>query len=220
MAYPYNFIKVTFGGKLRDTEEIWACGFHLAKRTENISVTEFETKGPTDITLIANEIKAFYNETNNLIPTYMRLEWVKLALIGTNGKYQTAPVEYEYSPASGGGSGQGFVPSTAAVITLVADKYKDPGKYNRFYIPICAPQATNQFVMTNAHIESLATTAAEMVRDINSGTTIGGSELNVTAVSQRVTSYLPIASVKVGNVIDVQRRRRNKLVETYKEQNV
>lgn len=218
MAYPYNFIKVTFGGELQDTEEIWACGFHLAKRTENISVEEFETKGPTDITLIANEIKSFYSTTANLTPTTMRLDWVKLALIGTNGRYQTAPVEYTYSPRSGGGSAQGFIPSTAAVITLMADKYKDPGKYNRFYIPICAPSATSQYKMTNAHIESLATTAAEMVRDINLGTTIGGSELNVTAVSQRVTSYLPIHSVKVGNVIDVQRRRRNKLVEVYNTQ--
>lgn len=220
MAYPYSFLKITFGGELEGTEEIWTCGLHMAKNNSNYDVDEFDDLKGGEVSTMASRIQSFYVNPDNRFPANMKLLWVKLALIGTNGKYLTDPAEHIYPSPVSGGSTDPFVPSTAAVITLVSDKFKDPGKYNRFYIPICAPEGANAYTLSTTNTSDIALSASIMINGFNNDTILGDLESNVVAVSQRVASYMPITSVRVGNIIDSQRRRRNKLVESYQDRDI
>lgn len=217
MAYPYSFIKLTFGGDLRDTDEVWACGFHIGRESANTTQNDLENIGSIQLQVIWDAIANFHSNGANDVPTNMRLQWVKMAAVGTNGKYLGAPVEHIYSTARSGSNTKGFIPSTAVVYTLVADKFKDPGKYNRFYLPTTPPTASNGHKLTSAETEDRATSLANIVNDINAALAVEFSGLRVRIVSQKTNIYRQVSSVRVGDIIDVQRRRRNALRESYNE---
>lgn len=220
MAYPYTFWKLTFGGDLLDTEEEWACGFHIARESSDLNQADLAGLGEASITSIANRISNFYKNSGSKTPFNMRLRWVKIAAIGTNGKYLGAPAEFIFDIPQNGSSSADFVPSTATVITLTANKFKDPGKYNRFYLPTVPGTDATHYKKTTEETDSLAENAADMVQYINAETLGIFSGVKVRAVSQRTDIYRAIETIRVGNIVDVQRRRRNALIEQYSEHGV
>lgn len=217
MAYPYSFIKLTFGGDLNNTDEVWACGFHIGKESANTTQNDLENIGSVQLQVIWDAIDNFHSSADNAVPRDMRLQWVKMAAIGTNGKYLGTPVEHIYPSAQTGSSTASFIPSTAVVYTLVADKFKDPGKYNRFYLPTTPPSATLQHKLTSAQTQARATSLANFINDINAALAVEFAGLRVRVVSQKTNIYRQVSSIRVGDIIDVQRRRRNALRESYNE---
>lgn len=217
MAFPYTFIKVTFGGILYGTEEVWTCGFHVAQQTSDVNISNLPNEGGVKATAIVDAIKAFYGSSDNRAPSYMRLNWVKFALIGKDGKYIGAPTEIIVDPYTAGGSSQAFIPSTAVVYTLVTSKFKDPGKYNRFYLPTVAPTGNNSFKESPSQGLARANSLKTLIQAVNAAFSADAGAVAVRAVSQRSTAYLAVESIRVGDIIDVQRRRRNRIYETYQE---
>lgn len=217
MAFPYNYIKLTFGGVLANTEEIWTCGFHIAKQDSDVNISNLPSEEGTKATEIVNALKEFHSSSDNRVPTNMRLNWVKFALIGKNGKYIGAPTEIILDPFQSGASSYGFIPSTAVVYTLVANKFKDPGKYNRFYLPTIPPKNIESFKETSTQGLDRANSLKTLIQAVNAAFAADAGAVAVRVISQRTTAYSAVDSIRVGDVIDVQRRRRNRLYETYQE---
>lgn len=220
MAYPYSFIKMTFGGDLTDTDEVWSCGFHIGKESSNTTQADLESLSLFTTSGINTVLQSFYTSAQARTPQKMRLQWIKFAAIGTNGRYLGAPVEYYYPSAVNGSTNAPFIPSTASAITLVADKFKDPGKYNRFYLPVIAPTSNGAFKETKTETENKALQVKGLIEGINIVLMAELLGLRIRVVSQKAGIYRDIDRVRVGDVIDTQRRRRNALREEYAEESV
>lgn len=220
MAYPYSFWKITFGGELAGSDEIWSCGFHVAAGTSDVDLALQPQAGSAEMTAIWTAIESFYTKAYSRAPRVMRLNWLKVATIGTDGRYMGPPTEHISEVPIAGNSDKAFIPSTAVVYTLAANKFKDPGKYSRFYLPTVPPNGVDAYTEDTGMSLNRAETATALIREINAVFVDLNTAYKVRAVSERVNSYMAITRVRVGNVIDTQRRRRNRLYEQYAEDEV
>lgn len=216
MAYKFNFVRVTAIGKLGNTEEIFSFGFHLSKLNANITEEEWNASAG-GISNVADAIREFWVEPFNGIPNQWYLTSVKAALIATTGKYETfaVPHEFIFETPVPGPDVNGSAPQLAAVVTLNSAKPRDPGRYNRFYVPTRTATDAN-YVINNQTQQSLADTAVTMllgIENVFNNNIPAITPAVVSASGSGHTNY--VSQVRVGNIIDTQRRRRNKLQETY-----
>lgn len=216
MAYKYNFIKITALGQLAGTDEIFSFGLHFGSSINDVTSNEY-TAFTSSIDEIAELVRQFWVEPFNGIPNQWQLTSVKMALIATNGKYETwaAPEEFIFDVPISGPDVNGSAPQLAAVVTLQSQKPRDPGKYNRFYVPTRS-SGEPRYAIGNQTQQSLADSTVTMIDGIADLLRADKINMNSTVVSASGTGFaLPTQRVKVGSVIDTQRRRRNKLPENY-----
>ena len=217
MAYEKPFIKVTFGGTLADGNDIWSCGFHVGNfgtGTPAETLSFFETNKAA----LATSISDFYNDERSRTPRGAEMEWVKFALIGTDGKYMDEPILVE--EFSQGGLGLPYVPQVSCVISMVTSKFRDPGKYSRFYLPTVAPSGITGYKMTSSETTGVLNSAKDFIQDFDSilNTAGPGQTLGISAISKSGSgAQYVISKVRVGEVLDTQRRRRNSIPENMQE---
>lgn len=216
MAYAHNFIKVTNTFSLIGTDEIGSFGFHMGKTNADLSLTQYNLIG-AEINDIAQACLDFWNTNANDIPSGWGLSSTKIALIGTNGKYQEFSSAYEFiheTPVPGP-TPVASAPQLSAVVTVNSIRPRDPGRYNRFYVPTTAA-SNGPYKIQPTATASLADTTVTMLNEISDVMTGTGTEVIPLVVSASgAGSASPVIAVRVGDVIDTQRRRRNKLPETY-----
>ena len=226
MAFPTNYVKMTWGGTLAAGQDIWSCGLYLDAGLGNINpIDEAQWAAIGEVLpTYAAAVRQLHTDADTRIPNGVLLEWVKLAYLDVNGSYKAEAHEYIYPTPVGGGGGTAYVPQVACVVTLVSEKYKDPGKYNRFYLPAAAPTNTGVYKMTATQTAAVAASAAAFIEALDAtysgetgGTTWGGNIVPVVA-SKSYNQIMPVVSLRVGDVLDTQRRRRNKIYENYTEQ--
>ena len=216
MAYPYDFIKFTFGGALAGNNEIWTCGFHIGKANSDVGTGQFLAL-EDDLAALGALVKAYVQDGDMRIPTGASVQWIKLALIGKDGKYVRAPLEYILPSQGNGQNTSGYVPQASTVVTLVSAKFKDPGKYNRFYLPAAAPTGNGAYRLTAAQIAAMSARSAQFLGDVHEVIYLEADTLTIKAVSQNVSQYYDVVYTRVGDVLDTQPRRRNKIAENYSD---
>lgn len=213
MAYVHPHVKLSFGGTLADGLEIWSCGLALqfisSPGGELATFNSWQSDFPAYVTAIED----FVSRADSKVPTGVQLTWVKAALIDTDGTYMTEPIEAP-ATASGGESG-GYLPQGALVYTLVSSRWKDPGRYNRFYLPTAAPTGATGWRLLENEAEDAAASAKLFIETLNTISTT--TDTIVSVVSPVGTGWgLTVQEVRVGRLIDTQRRRRNAIQEDYK----
>lgn len=216
MAFVRPYIRFTFGGTTAGANEIWSCGLALGHGAEGTDPLTWFANVTAKLPDLGLAVKHFMENTDSRIPANVTLVSVKIALIGTDGKYMTEAVEYPIS--STGQINAAYSPQDAMVIGLVSDKFKDPGKNNRFYIPTVGPAGTNEWKLSTIEQSNLAESAADFISEIASVGLVGTSDeqFGVHVVSDAGTGHENVAyTVRVGAIVDTQRRRRNKLQENY-----
>lgn len=223
-TYREGFIKLTFGGQLAAGQDEWNCGINLTAQNDAlipIGGVDLERAFDLYVEEMQDDIVTIFSEyVKDIImgiPAGATLDYVKLALIGTDGKYVKEAAVFEVVDVNGGASNP-YIPQVSLVMTLQSEKFRDPGKYNRFYLPTIVPIGSNGYRPANTQGK------AERTADLLSVLTREMSPFNnaVRVVPAAVSSsdkidepYREIKYVKVGNVFDTQRRRRNKIGETY-----
>lgn len=212
MAYITEFTRVTFGGSIADGQDEWNCGFALELLPDGL---DWATSAAAVSTDIKDLIVDFWTDPLLSTPQGATLDYVKLAHIDTDGTYMEAPVVVPVSPTPGALAGN-YVPQISTVVTLQSNKYKDPGKYNRFYLPVGNLTGTGDYQLSTIEQGRLLTAAQTLFNGINAITTGGTTIVTICASnSSLVTTVEPAVFVKVGRVLDTQRRRRNKISESY-----
>lgn len=229
-TYPNNFIKMTFGGTLAAGQDEWNCGINLAASEPGspsspgfLNTAAFDSyveQISPDITTIMSR---FFSDPIMTIQANIKLDYVKFALINKLGEYEKEPAIFELGSVGGNDTSSGYIPQISQVITLQSDKWRDPGKYNRFYLPISAPRTANQYKITNT--AERAERVAFLLEALRRAVTVGGVTkavlpCAVSSSTRETEDYRPITIVKVGDVYDTQRRRRNKISENYGLHNV
>ena len=223
-TYSEPFMKLTFGGTQAGGQDIWNCGINLSIQNDELvpvlptnAVSAFENYIEDIDSDIVDIFSNYIGNSGMDIPASASLDYIKLAVIGTNGEYIVDAHTWEPADVNGG-KAEAYVPQVSLVMTLQSDKRTDPGKYGRFYLPTSVPTGSGSYRPTGTARKAQLT--ANLLASLNRRVRGGLADVRVrpaavTSASNFSGSYRPFTSVKVGNVFDTQRRRRNKIGETY-----
>lgn len=216
---PFNdvHLRVTMNGEVANGQDIWSAGFSLAAGEDANPTTVWNAfNAPGGLTELANLIGTFIATPAVKVPSGVTLEYVKVAYIGLDGKYLFPAVEME--KFSQGNLNASYIPQAAIVNTLDSGKWKDPGKYNRFYLPVALGGNGDNWCLTPAEQAAYAAATANFIGEVNDlmDEIDPVNAVRVAVMSSTGTgSSLPVQSVRIGRVVDNQRRRRNALAENY-----
>lgn len=217
MAYAYKVVKVTAFGDCFNGAEEWSTGFFMG-------YADGDAAAPS--AAFATAVKAawltFFTTSQVNISSSYKTAGIKLATLKTDGKTDLDSVITDYftTPPEGTYGGAPWPAQCTVVAQLAASNNRGLAGKGRMYLPgiyAAVDPSTGKYSTTAAG--NIATHLATFFNAINGSTDAPGDVINASQgravlfgagpVNQRV------ASVRVGDVVDTQRRRRNGLVEAY-----
>lgn len=115
------------------------------------------------------------------------------------------------------GTSPGILPHSTAVVASLLTAVPGARTRGRLYLPLCGlPLDSALLTISGTQRGVIATAVAGALNDLRTaGYDVGADGLDPVVVSTTATLATPITTVRVGSVPDVQRRRRNGLVEIY-----
>jgi hypothetical protein len=198
---------LTIFGDAWAQSEIWQIGLRL---------DQLPTAPPSEgqMTSLIEAAEVWFTGMAPSFSSNVRLLGVKVAPVQADGLYGdgndsiTALLD---APVAGGSSQQTLIPQASLCATLVTTRSRGRGSKGRFYPP---PQGVP--VGANGRIgagEAAGTLAAhrQLLIDVNSA----GAGVVVVGSSLGAGSLLQVVEVRLGKVVDTQRRRRNAIAEEY-----
>jgi hypothetical protein len=144
---------------------------------------------------------------------------VKAAVIGVDGRYPAegnaiTSVLAAAAPGAGAGVTNGY-PQCTTVVTLRTALLRGKGSVGRMYLPSTAILVNSDGRIAAGQAQNLANAAGVLISDLN-----GLLDGDISVFGQGVGGTGPgsqrdVTGVRVGRVVDTQRRRRNQLDEGY-----
>lgn len=208
---------IALGGHLAGTDqnsEIWQCGVRMSLWGGEPGAPIGPMTDPQAwLDAIHTGVSTWWSAAG--MTNTATLAWLKVNNINAAGKYSDATTThvYDYNPEIGGGTSSHTPNFCTLVVSFQTAKKRGPGSHGRVYLPTAIPDEGGLSLVS----QSAAGTAASHGRDLLtalSGT--HGAQTCFPVVASRVNATLtPITGVRVGTVIDVQRRRKNALIEQY-----
>lgn len=216
MAYAHKVVRVTCFGTMFGGAEEWSTGFFLGASATDASIP---TQAGAD--MVRDAWGTLFGTPNMGIASAWQAVGVKLARLGTDGKTELDNVETSYfaSPVSGAGGGSPFPPQVALVATLIAESGKGLGGKGRMYLPGVKHGIDGGGKLGSTEAGYISLALKTFFDTVNGSFDTPGQLINASQGRGGLTPTFPlnrgITSVRVGNVYDTQRRRRNALVESY-----
>jgi hypothetical protein len=201
---PYSpHVKVVWGGTTVD-EEVWACSLSVAT-TPVATITEVPVALRTAIT-------TFHTSTATFITPACTLDYIKANSVNALGKY-VLPVTNEWRPAApiaGGAVSSCRMPLSVGFKMSLDDGSRDRRAKGGFYTPWASVQLDASGTLDLTQQDNLNLQVKTLVDDINAI-----PDWTVVVASGVSGGLAAVTRVRVGQVPDVQRRRRNKQPENY-----
>lgn len=224
MGYAHSIKRVTFSGTSFGGAEIWSTGLFVGDPSADCS-------NPTQAFADACRTAwtAFFTNTGAHIGNSWKTDMVKVAQIGTDGKTSLSNVVYApYGTAiTGVDGGPVYPPQIALVASLENSGARGLAAKGRMYLPGIASAVGLDGKITGSHSLSIANAMKDLITAINAAAPAGEKVL-LASQGRRTKGpdgkYTPVPGtavsaavnrVRVGSVLDTQRRRRNQLVEVY-----
>lgn len=215
MALPHRVVKVTLSGTMFGGAEIWSTGFYLG--SELADASPITAQGMADVSAAW---ETFWTSASSEISNKYTYSQLKMHVVNNDGKTLADSAQY-HSPATakvGGSAAQANPPQIALVATLANSMPRGLATKGRMFLP-----GVNSTVDTTGHIGTASTTAiATNLKTFfdtihNDADTPGNLMLASVGRGPLHTdgAIRMVNTVRVGNVYDTQRRRRNALAETY-----
>jgi hypothetical protein len=219
--YPQHWLFV-FGGTYSgasETGEIWQCGIRCQPAAGSA-----HTFGDEDavLTALATPFNAWYILAAHSMRPDAKLAFLKLNEIAPDGTYAdtTTTHQYDYAtPAPGQGAA-----SLPSILTLcwswTTARQRGIASKGRIYPPT-AIAVTSGAARVTSTVQNTNLTAAKAMLDVMSRPNGVDFEIAPCVVSKGTHNGTgtgaseDITGVRIGDVVDVQRRRKNALVETY-----
>lgn len=215
-------VHVTMHGTCWEGAEEWQTGFYLGYADQDAAAP---TQAAADF--IRDQWIAFFSSQQGNIANNFKFDTCKMALLRKDGHYDGEAVESHPAGTVSGGaiSTQPLPPQVALVATLIGGSGKGLAGKGRMYLP-----GVNAFLQGNGHItgtapQDIANKLAAFFNALDADPTVDGHVINVSRGHKTdilgVVSYdgarnVKVNGVRVGDVYDTQRRRRNALNEVYK----
>lgn len=216
MAFAHKVNRVTMSGSMFGGEEEWSTGFYMGNVSADANLPQqsiVDAIGPLWQTF-------FTTAANGFNSNYKTHEIKIVQLKATDGK--TVPdsqVYYTYpAPITGGYTTNINPPQISAVATLISPIARGLASKGRMFLP-----GTGFSVDTNGRIPTASQTSLtnnlktflRAVNDLPEDNVILLSSKGRTAPLLGAPVMHEVISVRIGNVYDTQRRRRNALTEVY-----
>lgn len=228
MTYKRHWL-LSWGGTIGNGADVWANNIRMTN-DENFETDD--VPGDTLETLLddyVTDIRNFMTNAAACIVGGTKCTWVKFNEIDSLGHYvdqTTTHVRYlngtgALAPFSGVSSA--YCPTFQSVaVTLTTAQQRGPGSKGRFFLPGCAPALNFDGVITATAQTGIATAAASFLTALNNDAGFDTTSMRVSVVSNVGTPGPAnvVTGVAVGNVPDVQRRRKNNITESYVKQAV
>lgn len=216
MGYAHKVARVTIFGEMFGSNEEWSTGFFLGAPDADAAVATTAFTGP-----LKTAWSTLFTTGANGFSNYFSTTGVKVARMGLNAKTEldTVVTDYYASPIFGGGSGAPHPPQIALVTTLTSGTGKGLGGKGRMYLPGVKFAVDGTGHISSTEVNTLATALKTFFDAVNGMTDAPGSTINASQGRLVAGGAGPVNKavdgLRVGNVYDTQRRRRNQLAETY-----
>lgn len=215
MPFAYKVNRITFHGSSFEGQEEWSTGFYMGYPNQDASAPDV-----LDLAALAANWTTWFTASASKVNSGWKTDGVKSALLNLDGTTDLGNVVHFNYPAaiSGGYNGGNNPPQIALVVTLKSDIPRGLGANGRMFLP-----GISQGIQSNGRIIDAA--RDEMATQLqtffdaanttwNTGNIINASKgRSVAPIAGGINA--PITSIKLGNVYDTQRRRRNQLAEQY-----
>jgi hypothetical protein len=215
MSYPHKVARVTLSGDAFGGTEIWSTGFFMGFEDQD-APTPTE-QGAADI---GEAWATFFTAGASYISNKYSFKQCKVQLMATDGKSLPDTAVY-YSPQTakiGGSATAAYPPQIALVATLANSLPRGLATKGRMFLP-----GVNVTLAATGHLSAgftdgiatgLQTFFNTIFQDADTpGNPVLASLGNVAQL--RPGAIRNVTQIRVGNVFDTQRRRRNALNETY-----
>lgn len=214
--YPMNVVRVSLEGTCFGANEIWQTGFWLGNPTQHAEAPTIEKAEA-----IAQAFSQFFTNVTSSITSSYRFTTVRMTYhLALGGIDRDATVIYDLpTPVTGSASGTSQqAPQIATVATLMTALPRGRGSKGRMFLP-----CNGASVDSTGHISTTVQTniATNLGAFLGAVDIIGSGQDDVVNVSPlRAIPAFPgriqiVLDVRVGNVYDTQRRRRNDIGEQY-----
>lgn len=213
--YQSPLLKLTWGGSIAG-QDVWTNQVHLVVDTFTFEDT-VDAFNATDLaTGIAPVISDAYGGTGG-IARYQNLEWIKLSAIDENGILIGEPKYYDYPTPVVGTSTVNVPPQDSIVVTLTTAFSRGLAYKGRIFLPAGFSDVQgSDGRLTSAQTNSIAQRFKTMFEGINGYfDTLDNDPFLVVASNVGAGQTRAVTGVQVGNLVDTQRRRRNRLNEAY-----
>lgn len=150
--------------------------------------------------------------------TQLRLLTVKTSAIeGTTGHVYGGYTCLATSTSPVSGSTTGLLPLQCATVASFRTGRIGPKGRGRVYLPAQSPAAMDTHGrLTSSYVGDVANNVKTFLQDLSfHGAGLGTAEVRPCVTGKPYTNYATVTEVRVGDVVDTQRRRRRQLVEAY-----
>lgn len=216
MAYAHKVNRYTFSGTSFGGQEIWSTSLYVgAEAADAIAPTQ------EGVDLIAAAWQTFFTAPLSKVSSVYSTTDVKGALINTDGKTDLdSVVHHSFGTPINGGTGDGpLPPQISLVTTLLSSASRGLASKGRMYLPgICVGINTSGHIV-GGNLTPILENFKTFINAINTTSDAGGTVILASfgrkpplvggGVNRSVTT------VRMGDVYDTQRRRRNAFVENY-----
>lgn len=222
-VYAHNVNRVTITGDCFDGAEIWSTGFWMGQEGGDAGDPAGSAQD------IAGWWNAHFTTTAAITSNKYRTIQVKVSQHkASDGKVDLSKVDfYDLNPVTTGNSaGSKMPPQITLAATLTSELQRGTGSKGRMYLPGINTVVGDDAKITVTAQNSLVTSLKTMFDNINSDPDIPDRVILVsrgTKVTDAGTGDIHyinplnrnVTGLRVGDVYDTQRRRRNDLTEVY-----
>ena len=205
---------VTFGGRLNErgtADEIWQCGIRGINPVTGGPVDDSQLQAYLDA--IVSGIETWYGHVQSYHAPQAFLDWVKVANINAGGHYSASPKIADTLNTPGGGDSPHLPSFCSVAISWGTGATFGKAQRGRIY----PPNFSVSVYAGTSHTDA-TTTANIQARAHDLLDTLAQTESEFEFRPHVMSSTGPhrlITEIKVGDVIDVQRRRKNAAREAY-----
>lgn len=215
-------VHVTLSGQMLGGAEEWQTGFYVGYADQDAPMP---TQAFADA--VRDAWTTFFKDTTVGISSTFSFTQVKCALLEKNGTYgpDATVLSFPTVTVLGDAPGSPKPPQLALVATLIGGSGKGLAGKGRMYLPGIKADIDGGGHLDATYCQAVATKLAAFFNTIDASPSITGHAINVSR-GHKTTGDFPnlyvgarnvkINGVRIGNVYDTQRRRRNALAETYK----
>lgn len=215
MSLPHRVARVTLSGTMFGGAEEWSTGFYMGFEGQDAPAIT-----PTGVSNISQAWETFFKNPTSTISYRYLFTMCKVHMVERDGKTIPDSAQY-YSPLAaveGGGTGAPLPPQVALVVSLANSLPRGLATKGRMFLPgVCAPVTESGRINAVAS-ENIALNIQTFFNTIyQDADTPGNPVLASTGRGALLTdgAVRNVTQIRVGDVYDTQRRRRNALAESY-----
>jgi hypothetical protein len=224
-AYPHRVNKVTISGNCWDGAELWSTGFYVGTASADAG-----DPGTVTASAIATAWSAFFTHANSKVSNAYKTLQVKVSQLETDGDVDLDMIDiYDYPAAiTGAFAGSPMPPQISLAATMTSDTQRGLASKGRMYLPGVAASISNTDPKIGSVDQGNIADRLKIFFDaVNASSAVAGdiilaSKGHKFTVLQDPNNWYyvngviaKVTGVRVGDVYDTQRRRRDGLDEIY-----